>query len=316
MQEALSTEVLEQRATRLLVASPVGRSSMDDSLPAIHALVSRSLDAYGGILLRGFDKLAPAGFNALAASFGRQLLRYEFASTPRTKIEAAVYSSTEYPAHQWIDQHNEQSYTREWPRYIWFFCDRSAKEGGATPVADSREVYRRLSPDIRERFARKQVRYVRNYGNGLDVPWQQVFGTEARDAVEAFCRQRSIQYEWRGDDGLRTWQVCQSETAHPLTQETVWFNQAHLFHVSGLPPAVRDALLAVVDEDELPRNAYYGDGSPIEADVLDEIRAVYQESMLSFPWREGDVMMLDNVLMSHGRAPFTGERRVLVAMSG
>jgi alpha-ketoglutarate-dependent taurine dioxygenase len=315
MQEDLRTEILTRSATRLLVVSPAVPSSVADSRQAIQGIVRRHLPTYGGVLLRGFEKLTASEFNAFAGSFGNALIRYEYASTPRTNIEAGVYSSTEYPAHQWIDQHNEQSYTREWPGHIWFFCDRSAIEGGATPVADSRQVYQKIPPEIRERFARKQVMYVRNYGNGLDVPWQQVFGTEDRHIVEAFCREREIHFEWR-DDALRTWQVCQSEISHPVTGESVWFNQAHLYHVSGLPQVVRDALLAVVDEEDLPRNAYYGDGSPIEADTLDEIRAVYEQSMLSFQWREGDIMMLDNVLMSHGRAPFSGERRVLVAMSG
>jgi len=32
-------------------------------------------------------------------------------------------------------------------------------------------------------------------------------------------------------------------------------------------------------------------------------------------WRTGDVLLVDNVLLAHGRRPFTGDRRVLVAMS-
>jgi hypothetical protein len=74
-------------------------------------------------------------------------------------------------------------------------------------------------------------------------------------------------------------------------------------------------LSAVDDESELPRNVFYGDGTAIEEGVLDEIRDVYADLLLTFPWREGDILALDNMLTSHGRAPFTGPRRVLVAMA-
>ena len=39
-------------------------------------------------------------------------------------------------------------------------------------------------------------------------------------------------------------------------------------------------------------------------------------SMESISWERGDVAVIDNMLASHGRTPFDGERRVLVAMAG
>ena len=232
-----------------------------------------------------------------------------------SRVQRQVYTSTEYPPHQHIPLHNEQAYTREWPMKIWFYCGQAPEEGGYTPIADSREVYRRIPACIREHFNRKQVMYMRNYGNGLDVPWQKVFNTEDPAVVEAFCRTNGILYEWKADGELRTRQVAQAIAVHPLTGETVWFNQAHLFHVSNLEPAVREDLLAVVAEEDLPRNACYGDGSPIESDLLDEIRDVYRSVAVQFSWQEGDVMMLDNMLAAHGRTPFKGRRQILVAMA-
>ncbi|SDI76126.1 TauD/TfdA family dioxygenase [Paraburkholderia phenazinium] len=313
---ALSEQVFERNGTRVLVLSPNEAASVETCLAQVQARVAQAKPNYGGVLLRGFDALGAAGFDRLVNRFGQPLLTYEFGSTPRSKIEKGVYSSTEYPADQWIDQHNEQSYTLNWPAVIWFYCDIAAEQGGATPVADSRLVYERLDRALRRHFADKQVMYVRNYGNGLDLPWEQVFGTDERDKVEQYCRANRIDYEWLDDgEALRTRQVCQSELRHPVTGETVWFNQAHLFHVSNLPPAIREALLEVVDDDRLPRNTFFGDGTPIDAAMLDEIRAVYRDTMLSFAWQAADTLILDNLLMSHGRAPFAGKRRVLVAMT-
>jgi hypothetical protein len=316
-QAGFAESVLERNGTRMTVFTPTAPRALDDAcVVALAAHLAAAVRHDGGVLLRGFDALGPSGFERVVSHFGEPL-RYEFGSTPRSRIEKGVYSSTEYPADQWIDQHNEQSYTLRWPATIWFYCDIAAEQGGATPVADSRLVYRRLSPALRRQFAERGVMYVRNYGNGLDLPWEQVFGTTERAEVERYCRAHGIDFEWLDDgDALRTRQVCQSELRHPETGETVWFNQAHLFHVTNLPDALRDALLDAVDEDRLPRNTYFGDGAPIDAGMLDEIRAAYQDAMLSFPWQDADLMMLDNVLMSHGRAPFAGRRRVLVAMTG
>jgi alpha-ketoglutarate-dependent taurine dioxygenase len=312
---AFATETWQRNGTRLLVATPARPGTILDHLGDVHRLVGHCLYDQGAVLFRGFDKGQVAEFHDLAASFGPDLLPYEFASTPRTRIQEGVYSSTEYPAHQWIPQHNEQAYTLRWPMKIWFYCDIAAPEGGETPVTNSREVYRRIDPTIRARFAQKKLMYVRNYGNGLDVPWEQVFRTSEPADVEAFCRAQQITWEWLDDGGLRTRQICQSEARHPVTGEMVWFNQAHLFHISSLEPDVRESLLAVVDEADLPRNVYYGDGTPIEDGILDDIRGLYRELTIRFQWQEGDILLLDNMLTAHGRAPFKGSRRVLVAMA-
>lgn len=302
--------------TRLpVVVSPTEKYSLADYRDAIERMVSAHLSTAGGLLFRGFPIESTTDFEALVKMISPDLASYEFGSTPRSQVHNQIYTSTEYPTHQHIPLHNEQAYTTEWPMKIWFYCAQASSEGGYTPIADSREVYRRIPIRIRERFIEKGVMYVRNYGNGLDVPWNKVFNTMDRRAVEQYCRSAGIEYEWKADGELRTRQVCQAVAVHPLTRETVWFNQAHLFHVSNLEPAVREALLSFINEENLPRQAFYGDGTPIETAVLDEIRDVYQCHAVRFPWQEGDVLMLDNMLAAHGRTPFKGQRKILVAMS-
>jgi len=157
------------------------------------------------------------------------------------------------------------------------------------------------------------VMYVRNYGAALDLSWQNVFQTEDRDEVEAYCRSAEIEFEWKSDDELRTRQVCQAIATHPDTGEQVWFNQAHLFHISSLGEQVRESLLAS-SAGEPPRNACYGDGSPIEDAALAEIRAAYDRETVVFPWQPRDVLLLDNMLAAHGRRPYRGARKIVVGM--
>ncbi|AHH97637.1 TauD/TfdA family dioxygenase [Kutzneria albida] len=67
--------------------------------------------------------------------------------------------------------------------------------------------------------------------------------------------------------------------------------------------------------DGLPRNVVYGDGEPIEDEVITLIKQVYDEARLRFPWQRADMLIVDNFLATHGRDPFGGDRRVLVATS-
>lgn len=280
--------------------------------------IEAELNVAGAILFRGFavgdGAQAIDTFREFAAGFGHPLLNYEFGSTPRSSVSGGVYTSTEYPAHSAIPLHGEQAYTREWPMKIWFFCAQAAVAGGETPIADARQVLRRMPAELRERFAQGLI-YVRNYSDELDLPWQRVFNTDDKTAVENYCAKRGIAWEWLADGGLRTRQHCQSIATHPRTGETVWFNQAHLFHVSALDADVRETLIDIYGEENLPRNTYYGDGRSIPDADLDAVRAVLDECKIIFPWQTGDVLMLDNMLTMHAREPFSGPRKVVVAMA-
>jgi alpha-ketoglutarate-dependent taurine dioxygenase len=296
----------------LYTPSAAGQDLMS-ALPALAGDLARSLNDVGGVLLRGYDVPSVAAFRAFAEAFGHPLLSYEFASTPRSAVQSGVYTSTEYPAHQHIPLHNEQAYTREWPMKIWFHCVTAAPEGGETPIADSRAVYRRIPARIRELFE-PGILYVRNFGE-MDVPWQKVFNTESRAEVEAFCRHARMQWEWKEDDGLRTRQLCQAIESHPVTGELLWFNQAHLFHISAREPEEREVLEEVYGIEDLPRNTFFADGSTIGDEIFAEVRAALDAETVSFPWEQGDVLMLDNMLVAHARSPFKGPRKVIVAMA-
>jgi len=242
-------------------------------------------------------------------------LSYNERAAPRVQVDEAVYTSTEYPADQYIPLHHEMSYSHNWPEKIFFYCVEPAQQRGSTPIADDRKIFRLLDPLIKGRFIDKKLMYVRNYGEGVDMSWQDAFQTNDKTVVEQYCREARMEVEWREGDRLRTRAIRQVVVAHPKTGETVWFNHAHMFHQSNLESAVREALLSEFREDELPRNAFYGDGSAIETSILDEIRELYRQTAISFPWRQGDILMLDNFLASHGREPYLGPRKILVAMA-
>lgn len=267
----------------------------------------------GALLCRGLE--TTADFERFARTVSPRLIEYGERSSPRTRISSGIYTSTDHPPDQPIVLHNEQSYTLNWPMKIWFYCARPAETGGRTPLADSRKILQRLPRDIVDRFEQKQIMYVRNYNPGVGLSWREAFQTDNCGEVERYCEQEGIDVEWRDNDRLRTRQLRPAVRLHPTTGERVWFNHALFFNLSSLEASARKTMLAVVDESEVPFNTFYGDGTPIEPAVIDEIRNAYDSETVKFDWQRGDLLLVDNMLVAHGREPFTGDRRVLVAMA-
>ncbi len=312
----IETVCLRPGSTMPMVIRPAaGTVNLIDWAAANREFIETNLLREGALLFRDFGLSAVEEFERLIETVCGRLLDYSYRSTPRTVVSGKIYTSTEYPAHQSIPLHNENAYSRSWPMKLWFFSLQVAAQGGETPIADSREIYAAIPREIRECFVQKGLMYVRNYGTGLDLPWQEVFQTSSKAATEDYCRSAEIEFQWVGEDQLRTHQRCQVVQRHPQTGEMVWFNQAHLFHFSRLPAEVCDWLLSAYGEDNLPRNVYFADGSRIEPSMLDEISRVCDGQAVVFPWKEGDVLMLDNMLAAHGRKPYSGKRRVVVGMA-
>lgn len=274
------------------------------------------LHRYGALLFRGFDVDPEDGFARFADAVGSGPLAYTQRSTRRVQAGRGVYTSTEYPATHSIALHSENAFQYEWPARIMFHSVQVAATGGATPIADNVAVYDAIDPEVRDEFVGRGITYLRNLGGGLELPWQETFQTDDPAVVEAYCRHRGIRWEWKdGGARLKTTQVLPAAIRLRAPERRAWFNQAHLFHASNLAAEVREALLAAMPEDDLPRHAYFGDGAPIPDEYLANVRAAYAACLVRFPWRRDDVMLLDNLRACHGRDPFTGTRKVLVSMS-
>jgi len=276
--------------------------------------IEESLHRYGGLLFRGFGAGTQADFERFLDATCSELMEYMEGATPRTRLNSKVYTSTEYPPDQSIALHNELTYVLTWPMKIWFFCVQPAARQGETPIADVRRVYERIPAAVRGRFEEQGWMLVRNFGEGLSLPWQTSFHADSRAEVEAYFRRARIDYEWKDGGRLRTRQVRPATARHPRTGETVWFNHVAFWHASSLEPAVREAMLSMFGEAGLPYNTYYGDGSPIEDSVVEELRAAYRAETVEFGWQKGDLLMLDNMLVAHGRNPFGGARKIVVSM--
>jgi alpha-ketoglutarate-dependent taurine dioxygenase len=274
--------------------------------------VEGHLDRHGAILFRGFPLTGAPEFEAVASTIAGELFG-EYGDLPPEETGQRIYHSTPYPPDKMIYFHNESSHFSSWPLRQFFFCVVPSEEQGETPLLDCREVYRVLDKEIVEAFESKDLMYVRNFSEGVDVPWQEFFHTDDKAAVEQTCAKAGMTCEWT-ELGLRVSQRAKGVRTHPRTGERIFFNQVQLHHVACLDEETRTALRQLFADEDLPRNVYYGDGSLIPDEVINRIGEVYEDLCVEAPWQKGDLIALDNMLVAHARRPFAGERKIIVAM--
>lgn len=279
-------------------------------------LVEEKLWEHRALLFRDFVFDPDRDFSDFVTHTSKgERLSYRDRTTPRKELGNHIYTSTVYPADQTIAQHNEGSYWTQWPLKLYFCCNLAPEEGGETPLTDTRAVFEAIPEGIRKEFTSRGWRLCRNYNDGIGLPWQEVFQTENQREVEAYCDQHHIHWEWQGKNHLRTWQIRQPTAIHPKTGHEVWFNHVAFFHISSYDAEIRQGLLASYSEENLPYNTYFGDGGVIDTAVVAEIREAYDKATLAFPWQTRDVLLIDNMGISHGRRPYKGARLVTVAMT-
>jgi alpha-ketoglutarate-dependent taurine dioxygenase len=274
--------------------------------------INAHFDKYGAILFRGFDLESAGDFEAVASAIAGDLFA-EYGDLPPESAGEKVYGSTPYPPDKMILFHNESSHLPTWPLRQFFFCVIPCQDRGTTPLLDVREVYHALDPEVLEQFETKGLEYVRNFSEGVDVPWQEFFKTDDQAEVERICSEAGMSCEWT-EVGLRIKQKARAVATHPRTGEKLFFNQIQLHHISCLDDETRDALSQLFDEEDMPRNVYFGDGTPIPDEVVDRIGELFEELCVEFPWQKGDLIAVDNMIISHARRPFSGPRKLLVAM--
>ncbi|WP_399882069.1 TauD/TfdA family dioxygenase [Streptomyces sp. BBFR51] len=312
--DPVRTGFLPDAPTMPLVVTPsVDGADLPGWLRENRDLVNSYLHRHGALLLRGFHEQSVAEFEAAASAICPTLFR-EYGDLPREGDSDQIYQSTPYPEDRSILFHNESSHLDSWPMRQFFSCLLPAQAGGETPIVDCREVYRLMRPELRAQFAERKLRYVRNFIESLDVSWQRFYGTSDRTVVERKCAEAGIGFSWAPDATLRTWRVADAVLKHPRTGETVFFNQLALHHVSCLDQDTRQGLESLYGREGLPRSVYWGDGAPIDDHVVAEVRELMDRTAVAFTWQTGDVLAIDNMLVAHSRRPFTGPRKVIVAL--
>lgn len=331
--ENLRTSIFQREQDFVFVIEPTS-SSIDIVNWCIsnRPLIEEKLLQHGAVFFKGFGS-SPEDFKRISDGLYERDCPYLAGLTRRRAFGKNMRLASEFPRQFCLQQHGEMSYMRVWPMRVLFYCETPAESGGETSICSIRQFMKRVRKETVDKFLKLGIKYERIYpkdGRSHLNGWRDSFFSDSREDVERICKELSIGFEWLPDGGLRNTWFHQAVKAHPVSGELVWHNHISQWgRLSDVPGALTPALRAIkpmyeekifqelMKNGDLVKSAsvYYGDGSTIELEVLEEITSILEGEKLSFPWNKGDFIILENMLTFHGRNPYEGEnRRILAAL--
>ncbi|MEU1603780.1 TauD/TfdA family dioxygenase [Micromonospora matsumotoense] len=283
---------------------------------AVRDAVDEQLPTYGGVLLRGMPLTDRTGFEALVAGLGYDLVGYRGGiAVRRNDSEVALHASDE-DARVTLSPHHEMAYLPGYPRKILFFCEKPAEHGGEVPVNDIRRTAALIPTAVLDEFRVRGVRYHRNVprtSTAGETGWVDTFGTDDPGRVEEHLRSCGYECTWDADGRLRYHYRRDAFVTDGVTGQELWFNQVTELHCSywrahpGFP--------ADLPDDDYPANTTYGDGAPIPPELVSYLRGALWRTTRAVRMRAGDVLVLNNQVVQHGRFAYEGTRRHFVSLT-
>jgi alpha-ketoglutarate-dependent taurine dioxygenase len=294
-----------------------------------------TLHVDGALLLRGFPQIRrPQDYEQVISAAFPHLRDYVGGSSPRTQLHGRIMTATETPPNWSIPLHQEMAYTTTGPHRVAFLCLVPATGGGGLSLlGDMAVALEVIPPDARDEFERRGLRLRRILPSrestqskaGIKKTWQEVFDTEDARLVNDIVRDRGWDCCWLDAVTLQLTQERMAATRrHPVTGRAVWHNQAHFFAPACMIEwAARDArvtdereLRAALDtRPDLADNVLFGDGEPVPGDMALTVSRSLRSLEQGFVMERGDILIIDNILMAHGRSSFAGERKLLIALA-
>jgi alpha-ketoglutarate-dependent taurine dioxygenase len=277
-------------------------------------IVSDLINAHGFVVFRGYDVQSDQDFHRFVESFGLENFKYadSFSNAVRHNRTDRVFTANEAPPNVEIFLHHEMAQTLTFPGALFFFCEKAAESGGATPICRSDRTLKTLetqNPTFVAKLRSVGVKYRNsmpseaNHESGQGRSWKDTLTVNSAHEAEEKLVALGYQFNWLEDGGLSVQTPALAAVDHFGRGKDVFFNQI----------VAAAAGWTVAADDKEPRLCF-GDDSPIEhADLAGTIKAAYQHTV-DLKWQTGDVALLDNLKVMHGRRPFEGSRSVLASL--
>ncbi|MGA1729949.1 MAG: TauD/TfdA family dioxygenase [Steroidobacteraceae bacterium] len=275
-----------------------------------------ALSTHGALLFRGFAVDTAEQFDAWVGAFGLEGFTYEasLSNAVRRNRTPRVFTANEAPPHVEIFLHHEMAQTPLFPRQLFFCCEQAPTSGGATPLRRSDQLLcelERALPEFVEACRARGVRYTyvmpadTDSASGQGRSWRDTLSVGTREEAEHRLASLGYGWSWQEHDSLRVLTPMLPAIRRAPSGQEVFFNQ------------LIAAFCGWQDRrNEARRSVLYGDGSDIPVEDLEEVARIAYAGVFDLEWQAGDVALIDNYLVMHGRRPFKGSRSVLASLAG
>ena len=283
-------------------------------LRAQSAVLMEHLATHGAILFRGCEVADAQAFDDFVTGFDLPDFPYNesLSNAVRHNRTPRVFTANEAPQDVEIFLHHEMAQTPYFPSHLFFCCEQAAATGGATPLCRSDVLLEKLTQHLPKFVARCRAQGAcysltmpaeADATSGQGRSWRQTLNVDAKKAAEARLATLEYDWQWLPDDAIRTTTPALPLIRHAPSGNEVFFNQ------------LIAAFCGWQDQrNEGTRSVTYGDGSAFDdADVQSAVEIAY-DLVFDLPWESGDVALIDNYQVRHGRRPCSGQRSVLASL--
>ena len=277
--------------------------SIDAFAQAARNVIDHSMIEHPAILFQGLPIRSRKDFSNFFNATGLLPHDYKGGNAIRDKSSDNVsVTSIENPAIV-ISPHNENVYMPEPPDFIMFCCVEPAATGGELP------------DKIVEEMKSRDLRYIRRLvrdDNEYDIGWRTAFATQDKAEIEAYLKSQNIPYRWKDDEVMEFW--FNTPVFKSYQGEELWFNQLSECNAQYwlLNP---DSEKFGYTLDTVQSDTAYGDGEPFPWDVPIMVRAAIWQTTEYLRMEPGDIIVLNNNIMQHGRMAYTGNRQHYAALA-
>ncbi len=301
----------------LVIGRSSGGETMDEVIDWLGETGPSHLEAlatHGAVLFRGFPVADANDFDAFIRAFGLDSFTYEESLSNAVRVNKTdlVFTANEAPPDVSIYLHHEMAQTPLFPARLFFCCTQAPAAHGETPICRSDITLielERVDPGFVARCADLGVKYSNtmpakdDLDSGQGRSWRSTLGARTREDAETRLGSLGYSFEWLEDGSLRATTPRLPAIRTLVDGRRVFFNQL-IAAFRGWKDARNDP----------QKSIRFGDDSAISVDSMQHAIDISDRLSFDLAWQAGDVALIDNFLVMHGRRPFEGKRTVLASL--
>jgi hypothetical protein len=297
--------------------TPSESVSIEEWVRQNRVAINKSLKQTGAVLLRGLAMQDPDHFEKFVVAYGLPVFPYResLSNAVRVNYSERVFTANEAPSQVEIYLHHEMAQTPVSPSVLFFCCISAAEQGGATPLCRSDQLFEafKLShPKWTEQLVSKGLRYVTRMpavsdeSSGQGRSWYNTLNVSDKDEVEKKLTAMGYEYSWQNNGGLETLSPLLPGVVE-LTNGGQSFYHQLIAAYRGWPGVRENPASGVI----------FGDKTEIPVGLLESLSTMAEDYTTDLHWADGEIAMLNNRMIMHGRRPYSGNRKrqVLVSMA-
>jgi alpha-ketoglutarate-dependent taurine dioxygenase len=243
--------------------------------------------SYGILLFTGFETSVDI-FKEFTNSLSTDFINYAGGAFSRKVIngDETLLSVNDFKSE--IKLHGEMYYQHNIPLMLWFFCAKPPLKDGQTTVCDGRQFFNEISSSTKELFSKNKLKFSVQISQD---EWQKKYQTDDLNKIEEICKKNKTHLQVNDDKSILLEYICSAIIPSRCGKYQVFINS--LLPTKQLSPKI----LKFEDNSEIPD------------EVVSELNEIAEKITTEIAWRKGDILMIDNTRILHGRRAFADDQR-------